>query len=177
MEETLEIRKCLASDIARTGRFYDRVVLWLEGHVNYPLWNYGVYPCEQTVRAMTHTGAQYICLSGGTIVGAFALNAEPQGNYRNGHWQRDLPEGSYLVLHALAIDPGTHRQGLGTQIIRFCVDKAKAQGYRALRADIVPTNAPARRLFEKNGFTYAGDADLELHIDNIPTFSLYELNW
>ena len=48
---------------------------------------------------------------------------------------------------------------------------------KCLASDIVPTNAPARRLFEKNGFTYAGDADLELHIEDIPMFSLYELNW
>ena len=177
MEGTVEIRKCLASDIARTGQFYDRVVLWLEGHVNYPRWSYRVYPSEQTVRAMAQSGAQYICIYNGTIVGAFALNAEPLGNYLNGQWKRDLREGSYLVLHALATAPESHRQGLGTQIIRFCVNLAKAQGYRALRADIVPTNAPARRLFEKNGFTYVGDADLELHIEDIPMFSLYELNW
>lgn len=64
-----------------------------------------------------------------------------------------------------------------TKIIRFCVNKAKAEGFRALRVDIVPSNAPARKLFEKNGFTYAGDTDLEMNIEGIPLFSLYELNW
>ena len=48
---------------------------------------------------------------------------------------------------------------------------------RAIRVDIVPTNDPARRLFEKNGFIYAGDVDLELDIGDIPAFSLYELNF
>ena len=177
MEETLEIRKCLEGDIARTGLFYDRVILWLEDHVNYPRWEYRVYPCERTVRSMTLKGAQYICLRGERVVGAFALNAEPQGSYRKGQWKKDLPEGSYLVLHALAADPEIGRQGVGTKIIRFCVTKAKAEGFRALRVDIVPSNAPARKLFEKNGFTYAGDTDLEMNIEGIPLFSLYELNW
>ena len=70
-----------------------------------------------------------------------------------------------------------HRHGLGSEIIHFCIDKAKSQGYKAIRLDVVPNNYPARILFEKNGFTYAGDVDLELKIGNIPYFSLYELNW
>ena len=40
----------------------------------------------------------------------------------------------------------------------------------------MPDNEPARKLFEKNGFTYAGDADLELDPGDIPVFSLYEYN-
>lgn len=36
---------------------------------------------------------------------------------------------------------------------------------------------PARKLYEKNGFTYAGDVDLERGIEDIPVFSLFKLNW
>ncbi len=38
-------------------------------------------------------------------------------------------------------------------------------------------NYPARQLYEKKGFTFAGDADLDRGIEEIPIFSLYELNW
>ena len=131
-------------------------------------------PSESSVRAMA--GAQYICVRGETILGAFALNAEPQGCYQKARWSRDLPDGAYMVLHALAIDPQSQRQGLGTEMIRFCADKAKAEGCQAIRIDVVPTNIPARRLFEKNGFVYVGDVDLELPIGDIPAFSMYELN-
>ena len=173
----MEIRKCLEADIARTGEFYDRVVAWLDDHVNYPRWIYHVYPSGSSVREMTETGAQYICEEGGSIVGAFALDDKPQGSYRKACWKQDLPDGSYMVLHALAVDPEARRQGLGTEIIRFSARKAKGDGYRAIRADIVPDNFPARKLFEKNGFTYAGDADLEMGIGDIPAFSLYEFNF
>lgn len=111
-----------------------------------------------------------------TILAAFALSAEPQGNYQKGNWSQTLEEGSYLVLHALAIDPKKQRRGIGTEIIQFCIAKAKKENYKAIRVDIVPTNHPARRLFEKNGFVYVGDVDLELGVGNIPAFSLYELN-
>lgn len=52
MKERFEIKKCLEADIARTGQFYGRMILWLDAHVNYPRWIYGVYPSESSVRKM-----------------------------------------------------------------------------------------------------------------------------
>lgn len=174
--KTLSIRKCKEEDIVRVGQFYDEVICWLNDHINYPRWIYKVYPSESSVRTMVKAGSQYIYQQGGSILGAFALSTETQGNYRKGSWSRNLEEGTYLVLHALAVDPKNPGQGIGTKIIKFCADKAKTENYKAIRVDIVPTNYPARRLFEKNGFAYVGDADLELTIGDIPEFSLYELN-
>lgn len=172
----MQIRKCAEADIASTGAFYDRVVLWLDGHVNYPKWIYGVYPSMETVEASAKAGTQFICLDDNGIIGAFILNDDPDGNYQKGSWQQALPDGEYMVLHTLAIDPEYHRQGIGSEIIRFCVDRTRSNGYKALRVDIVPDNLPARKLYEKNGFTYAGDVDLERGIEGIPVFSLFELN-
>ena len=177
MMKTLNIRKGSEEEIARIGQFYDDVVLWLNDHVNYPRWIYKVYPSESSVRDMVNSGCQYICEDEDSILAAFALNSEAQGDYQKGNWSLDLPDGSYMVIHALATDPQKQRQGTGTEIIRFCVARAKAENYKAMRADIVPANYPARRLFEKNGFVYVGDADLELSIGGIPEFSLYELNF
>lgn len=175
-EIRMKIRKCMEADIADAGEFYDGIVKWLDEHINYPRWIYGVYPSADSVRAMTKDGGQYLCISGGKIVGAFALNAQPQGCYGKGSWKRVLPEGDYMVLHAMAVAPEMQRQGTASEIIRFCINQAGTQGYKVIRVDIVPDNYPARRLFEKNGFTWAGDVDLELNIGNIPAFSLYELN-
>ena len=58
----MQIRKCSESDIASTGAFYDRVVLWLGSHINYPKWIYGVYPTMETVKASMKAGTQFICL-------------------------------------------------------------------------------------------------------------------
>ncbi len=176
MHGTYEIRICDETDIKRTSQFYDRVIRWLVEHVNYPRWKYGIYPSEDSVREMTETGTQYICTKDGTVIGAFVLNREPSGSYHKGNWSKDLAPGSYMVIHTLAVDPSMERQGLATEVIRFCIEKAKKEGCKALRADIVPENTPSRKLFEKNGFSYAGDTDLELGLEDIPLFSLYEMN-
>ena len=34
----MQIRKCVESDIAAAGEFYDSVVRWLDAHINYPRW-------------------------------------------------------------------------------------------------------------------------------------------
>ena len=177
MTEQARIRQATEADIPRTGEFYDRVVRRLDETVNYPRWIYGVYPGRSFAREMTLAGAQYLCLEGETILGAFVLNTDPQGDYRRGRWSRDLPDGTFMVLHALAVDPSARRRQTASRIIRFCADTAKARGFAALRADIVPSNLPARRLFEKNGFACAGDADLGRGLADIPCFSLYELNF
>lgn len=156
--------------------FYDNVVEYLVSHVNYPKWRYKEYPNEDYVRQMTEEGSQYILEEDGKIVGAFVLNTDPQGDYSKGNWSRELPSGSYLVIHALAVDPGYHGKGLGSEAVSYCIHYAKSTGFKALRLDLVPTNEPAKRLYEKNGFSYAGTEDLGRGVEIIPKFSMYELN-
>ncbi len=174
----MEIRKCGEEDVVRTGIFYDRTVLRLiRGRINYPRWIWRVYPSGSFVEAMVADRCQYICERERKIAAAFVLNTDPLGDYRKGRWHMDLPNGAYMVVHALAVSPEFQRTGIGSAILRFCAETARAEGYSALRADVVPANFPARKLFEKNGFLYAGDADLDRRIADIPLFSLYELNW
>ena len=172
----LLIRKCLNKDITAAGKFYDRVVEYLDAHINYPKWQYKIYPNEDYVRQMTEEGVQYLCEEDGKIIGAFVLNTDPQGDYDKASWGADLPLGSYLVIHALAVDPALHGRGTGSEVVRFCIDKARKDGYSAVRLDLVPTNTPASKLYEKNGFTYVGTTDLGRGVEAIPEFSLYELN-
>lgn len=176
MEKT-QIRKCGTADIKAAGEFYDRVVKWLDEHINYPKWVYRVYPSESYAGEMTKAGSQYLCTDGGKITGAFVLNADPMGDYGRVSWSEDLREGEYMIVHAMAVDPCLHGQGMASDMLRFCEEKAREDGYKALRLDVVPDNIPARRLFEKNGFVYAGDADLGRGYDEIPVFSLYELSF
>ena len=175
--DTMHIKKCQKEDIALIAEFYDDIIEYLDNHINYPRWIYKVYPSEDSVKAMVEKESQYICILNGKIIGAFVLNAEPQGSYWKANWSQELEDGSYMVLQTLAIDHTMQRQGLASDIIEFCIDKAKSNGYKAIRLDVIPDNYPAKKLFEKNGFEYVGDVDLELEIGNNPLFSLYELNF
>lgn len=171
------IRKCSKDDIVAAGQFYDRTVKYLCEHINYPKWTYKEYPSENYVREMVEEESQFICVKDNRIVGAFVLNDDPQGAYENAPWSMQLPEGAYMICHALASETAMQGTGIGQQMVSYCIDYAKKSGYRAIRLDVVPDNLPARKLYEKCGFQYVGDVDLERNIDEIPVFSMYELNF
>ena len=173
----MEIRKCNIGDVEAVGEFYDEVVKNLCETVNYPKWTYKVYPSVDFARQMTLEGSQYVCLDGNAIVGAFVFNDDPQGEYEKATWGANLRREEYGVCHALAISPTLQGKGLGVQIVEFCIKLAKELGYKAIRLDVVPSNTPARKLYEKCGFRYVGDADLERGYEDIPVFSLLELNF
>lgn len=171
------IRLCREEEIAAVGEFYDHVVRYLCEHVNYPKWVYKDYPSEDSVREMTEAGVQFVCMDEGRILGAFVLSIDPQGAYEKAAWSRQLAEGRYLVCHTLAAEPSVQRRGVGRRIVEYCVIYAKEHGFEAIRLDVVPENLPAKRLYEKCGFSYIGDVDLERGIPEIPLFSMYELNF
>ena len=171
------IRVCSEEDIVAVGRFYDSVVKYLDENINYPKWRYKEYPSENSVREMTNAGCQFMCLEDDRIVGAFVLNDDPQGKYENTAWSCELPRGEYMVCHTIAVDSTLQGHGVGRQIVQYCIDYAKKHGFKAIRLDVVPENIPAKRLYEKCGFSYRGDVDLERGIANIPVFSMYELNF
>ena len=173
----MQIRKCEITDARAVGEFYDNVVADLCASINYPKWTYKVYPSVDFAQAMTVAGEQFVCYAGDKIVGAFVFNDDPQGAYENATWGANLKRGEYGVCHAVAIETTLQGKGLGKQIVDFCIRRAKELGYKAIRLDVVPTNLPARKLYEKCGFTYIGDADLERGYEEIPVFSLLELNF
>ena len=171
----MEIRLCNENDIVEVGKFYDKVVLHLYETTNYPKWQYKVYPSEASVREKTLANQQFVCMDEDTIVGAFVLNDDPQGKYENAEWNVELLQGEYMVCHTLATSPATQGKGIGKQMVEFCIQYAKEKEYKGIRLDVVPDNIPARKLYEKCGFKYVGDADLERGIEEIPQFSMYEL--
>ena len=162
------IEKASLPHLDTLTEFYDRVTDHLEATVNYPKWTKGVYPRRESIQR---------AIEDGKAVGAFILNRDPQGNYAAGEWTRNIPEGEYMVIHTLAVSPDCPRQGIGQFMIVYAIELAKVQGCKGIRLDVVPDNIPARRLYEKAGFTFAGEKDLKRDIPEIPLFALYELNF
>lgn len=172
----MEWIKCDENRLDELADLYDRVVDDLEAHINYPKWSHA-YPCRESVQEAILQGCQYAaCLEDGRIAGATVINDNPGGDYEAGEWSRPLKRGEYLIIHSLAVDPGKTRCGIGDFMVKQGLALAKEEGFRAVRLDVVPGNTPARKLYERNGFTYAGTKDLKRGFANIPVFELYEKN-
>lgn len=154
---------------------YERSVKKLEQTVNYPKWS-DAHPSRAYVAASIRRGEQFACIKGNEILGAVVLSENPEGRYELGNWSRDLREGDYLVVHILAVDPAHERLGVGGFLVDQSIAFAKANGYKAVRMDVIPENLPAVNLYRSRGFTSAGQSELERNIAYIPMFELYELN-
>ena len=169
----MSIILCTKNNLKELTDFYNKIVIYLDKNINYPLWIYGQYPSESTINEAIENGHQYAYIENNKIIGAFVLNSDPGGKYENGNIE--FKRGEYLVIHTLATDYELYGKGVASKMIQFCVEKAKNDKFKAIYADIVPTNTPAKSLFSKNKFNYLGDFDLERPFKNIPLFSLYEL--
>ena len=55
-------------------------------------------------------------------------------------------------LDDLAVAPAFRRMGIGSQMVEFAEEEARASGANALYIDTGWENAPARSLYEKQGF-------------------------
>lgn len=170
----MEILHCTMEHLDTAAAFYTEVTAYLAAHINYPKWTHGAYPARESIRTAIGKGGQYLCMDGGKAVGGFILNADPEGAYEYGDWELSLEKGEYMVIHALAVSPDAYGRGIAQHMVDFCLQTAKERGFPALRLDVVPDNHPARKLYEKMGFRFAGERDLLRNIDAIPKFALYE---
>ncbi len=92
--------------------------------------------------AQSHCG---VAETEGQVVGLYILHPNNVG--RCGH----LCNASY------AVDASRRGQGVGEHLVRDCMDRARALGFRVLQFNaVVATNAPARHLYEKLGFQQLG---------------------
>ena len=173
----MDIRKCKVEEATAVGAFYDSIVKFMDDNgVNYPKWIYKVFPSTDYAIDAARAGTQFICVDGGKLLAAFVLCENPEGDYSKGAWSKNLAEGEYLVLHAVAVAPNYQRRGLGKKIIEYCIDYAAEKNYRVLRLDIVPSNLPAKKLYEACGFKFVGAADLRSEFSGVPQFCMYERN-
>ena len=174
----MQIRKCVEKDIIPLGRYYDEEVKWFDDHhCNYPMWTYKEYPTLSTVEWTIGEGTQFICTEGEEILGSFMLNTDPLGAYKKVPFSKKLQPCECVVVHMLSVSHLHARKGIGKAMTNYAIEYAKEKGFKAIRLDVVPTNTPARRLYEGLGFHYVGDFDLERGIEKIPLFSMYEFNF
>jgi len=171
----MKLIQCDESHIPAVTAFYHQVVAYLETHINYPFWS-SEHPSDVSIKESVARGEQYMCVADGEIIGALLLSEDPDGDYDAGSWSRELKEGEYLSVHVLAVSADRYQSGVGSFMVDECIAIARARGYQAVRLDIVPTNTPAERLYQKKGFVYAGTVDLNRPTAPIPLFDLYEMN-
>lgn len=125
----------------------------LSKHINQ--WQMG-YPNEESIMEDITKHHGYILKVKDHIVGYFALSFSDEDAYLHiydGKWSNN---DYYALIHRLCIGDEYKGQGLGSLIIRFVKDEALKHNINQIRIDTHEDNKSMLRLFNKNGFSYAG---------------------
>ncbi|MGI5959584.1 MAG: YrvL family regulatory protein [Massiliimalia sp.] len=90
------------------------------------------------------------------IVATAVLSSREEETYReifNGSW---LTDGTYLVIHRVAVRNDQKGQGLASIILMEAQRRCMEQGIPSIRIDTHEDNRSMQRLLEKSGFTRCG---------------------
>lgn len=169
------IRRARAEDVDAAARIYEALLDREEAGQGATNWKRGVYPTRETARRAMEAGWLYVREDGaGGVCASMILNHEQPPCYLGADWRVPAAPENVLVLHTLCVDPSCAGRGIGREMVRFALSRARETGMRAVRLDTYEGNAPARALYAGLGFRLAGRADV-LHEGVIPeTLVLFE---
>ncbi|MBO9617706.1 MAG: GNAT family N-acetyltransferase [Niabella sp.] len=115
------------------------------------------YPNPTVVNRDIEKGYGYVCEDEqGDITAYVALifDIEPAYEALEGKW---LTDGSYAVIHRLAVSQERNIKGLATKIMIAVEDICLQQGVPSIKVDTNFDNTAMLRILEKLGYTYCGE--------------------
>jgi GNAT superfamily N-acetyltransferase len=69
---------------------------------------------------------------------------------------RGVAQGEWYGIYCMAVAPHGRRRGLGRAVLRTLLEDGRRQGARRAYLVVIERNAPARALYEREGFLAAG---------------------
>lgn len=102
---------------------------------------------KEAVEPHVNDGLYHVGLEGTKVVGVFRLQA------RDPSFWPEIPEGTSVYLHKLAVLPEGRGQGLAHMLLHQAVEITQSKGLRFLRLDCIGGRPKLRATYENFGFT------------------------
>ena len=118
-----------------------------------PQWN-SEYPGEKEYREDIRNGELYVEDSDGTIAGFMTVNAVFPKEYATVRWNTCLPA---YTIHRLAVNPNYRRGGTARKLFDYAENISRQKEVYNIRLDTFSLNTAAQKLFERNGYEFAGE--------------------
>ena len=137
-------------------------------------WVYGKHPTDEALRSFIENGEMYLLADGGTVAGMVAIVMHQGTDYEDIPWTEKLENDQVATLHLLAVCPEYRGRALGNTILELAGELAKQQEKKAVRLDVLESNLPAQRMYEKVGFVHRGKQHWYAENTGWTDFLLYE---
>ena len=138
-------------------------------------WVYGKHPTDEGLRSYVENGEMYLLMDDqDTVAGMVAIVMHQGLDYEDIPWAEKLENDQVATFHLLAVCPEYQGRALGNTILELAGELAKQQGKRAMRLDVLESNLPAQRMYEKAGYVYRGKQRWYAENTGWTNFLLYE---
>lgn len=168
------IVKASKSDFDAVQNFYYTIIDEMRDSEFRPLWEKGVYPADEDLRDALDHGELYVHMTDGEITGAMRVNHSAADGYNTVHWEVDAAPGEVTVIHMLGVSCKLQGTGVSGKMVDFVINKARTEGQKAVRLDVLKGNLPALRLYEKAGFKFIEEIQLFYDDTGLTEFEVYE---
>ncbi len=137
-------------------------------------WEYGKHPTDESLRAYIDRGEMYVLTDGEEIAGMAVIVMCQGDEYSGISWKDDLPCDEVATVHLLAVCPNHRGKSLGVRILDEAMEIAMRNGKKALRLEVLKSNVPAQRMYDKAGFVFRGEQRLYAENTGMMDFLYYE---
>ncbi len=168
------IRKAGPGEEKRVLQFYHDLIDGMKDMPYRPAWQKGVYPTLEDIRRAVEEGAMHVAEGEGEICAAFVLNHLQGEGYSLVAWACEVPAEQVAVIHILATNPKMQGNGIGRKMLNYIRQACTDRGDRVIRLDTLPWNVPGRTMYERFGFAYRGEVELDYACTGKIPFSMYE---
>lgn len=158
----MSLRLAVSDDVPYIMGMIRKVIPRMHAIGNYQWDEY--YPTEATFQKDIKSDTLYVYEETGVIKGCIVADNNHAFAYDDIPW--DLARIDCLALHRLAIDPAFQGQGLAQEILTEIISIGQDKGYLGIHTDTSLENKPMQQLFEKLGFIYKGQLNLDTNLDN-----------
>ena len=140
----------------------------------YARWVYGKHPTDEGLGSYIENGEMYLLTDQDAIAGMVAIVMHQGPEYEAVCWSEELENDQVATLHLLAVCPEYRGRDLGMTILKLAIELAKEKGKKSMRLDVLASNLPAQRMYEKAGFVYRGKQHWYAENTGWTDFLLYE---
>lgn len=148
----MELRSAKVSDCEMVYRILHENAVWLETRkiVQWPIpW---LESKREEIFKSVKYGEFFIAYKQNAVVAVVEIKTEPESM-----WGFD--GGASLYIHKLALSAGHRGKGIGREVIRKIVSRAKKDGFQYIRLDCVANNKKLCEYYCASGFRFKGVAN------------------
>lgn len=158
------IRIATKDDVQAIADSYNEVIAYEKANnVCYTNWKLGVYPTIAVPKARVSSNTMFVLEDNHEICASMTLDNNQDPGYKDINWQYEATPDKTLIIHTLCVRPSKSGKGYGRAMVEFAKQYAKEKGCSVIRLDTSIRNEPAKKLYEKCGFTVTGTKTILLH--------------